>query len=168
MRARRASIVFSCAEVSYTIGYHAGLYNSMFVGNYTNKVDLKGRVSLPAPYRKELGGEQQVLLMPAFTSNCLMGGNRAWAKGIVEEMCGNMPTPEQARRKRAVMGNMVALSVDANGRFILPEQLRAKFLMEDEAFFLGAGEYFEVWNVEEGGKALDRGFIVESEEGQLA
>jgi len=122
---------------------------AVFFGNHTMKIDGKGRVSMPAAFRDVLtkSGPAEAVLMPTEGSAVIEGCDRAY----VDELVGRAYTPgllpEPARERIMLMlGEMVTLSVDPEGRFVFPAALRGHAAIEDTAVFVGQGRTFQIWN----------------------
>lgn len=117
----------------------------MFVSKFSNGVDAKGRVSIPAAYRDRLGGGD-VFLMPHLTLPCLEGGGADFVAAV---MAAIEVMPSNSARRQALEEWVVAeirqLSVDANGRVNLPEELVQQASLADRALFVGRGNRFQVW-----------------------
>jgi MraZ protein len=121
-----------------------------FTSSFTNKVDAKGRVSLPAPWRKVLearGADGYVVFVPGFRQKgCLEG----YAPDAFEEIARNIERmhPADQRRinlERRVMGQAAPVQIDETGRLALPGQMRARYGLSGEAVFVGMGDRFELW-----------------------
>jgi len=121
---------------------------AVFFGTHAMKVDGKGRVSMPAAFRDALkqAGSPDAVLMPTEGSDVIEGCDRAF----VDELVNRAYAPglsEVAREKILLMlGEMVTLSVDPEGRFVFPGALRAHAGVEDTAMFVGRGRTFQIWN----------------------
>ena len=122
---------------------------AVFFGSHTMKIDGKGRVSMPAAFRDVLtkSGAAEAVLMPTEGSAVIEGCDRAY----VEELVARAYTPgllTEAARKRIMLmlGEMVTLSVDPEGRFVFPAALRGHASIEDTAVFVGQGRTFQIWH----------------------
>ena len=129
---------------------------STFLSTYVNKVDRKGRVSVPAAYRAALAGEafQGVIAYPSLTDPAL----EAFGRDMLERM-------NQERFSRSMEGGafeevllgggdsavetVMALSrelpFDGEGRIILPEALAQYAGITEHAVFVGRGSRFQIW-----------------------
>jgi len=133
--------------------------SAMFIGDYTFKVDAKGRMSIPAPYRRELeqgdpsadasGRTKMVLVFghegKKFLEVYTMDGFRR----LTDEI-NAMPRGSRERQilSTFVLGMSVVIEVDGDGRLVLPQRQRAKIGLENEAYFIGVGETFQIWKPE--------------------
>ncbi len=122
---------------------------AVFFGTHAMKVDGKGRVSMPAAFRDALhaSGDPSAVLMPADGAPVIEGCDHAF----VEDLVKRAYTPgamSEARREQVllVLGEMVKLSLDPEGRFVFPSALRGHAGVEDTAVFVGRGRIFEIWH----------------------
>jgi MraZ protein len=128
-----------------------------FRGESTHKVDGKGRVSIPAPFRRVLeegdpdwkdGLQPQLVIVYGRHSNtkkCLLGFS---VEGIakLEEQIDGLPFGEERERiERQLLTKSTYAAVDHTGRIVLTQKLREMLGIEDEAVFAGVGERFEIW-----------------------
>lgn len=131
-----------------------------FKGESVHKVDQKGRVSVPAPFRRVLEegdpdwqpglNPNLVLIYGMKRGNCLEGYTIEGANAL-DEKVSRMPTFSMARRalERLLNTNSVYAQVDDTGRIGLPAKLREMFGIETDAVFAGMGEHFQIWSPEE-------------------
>ncbi len=127
---------------------------ALFLSTYINKVDRKGRVSIPAPFRASLSvtGEAGValpglVLFRASGHACLEGF--PWAR--MEELSARLDhydlfSAEQDDLATAIFGDAVPLSVDADGRIVLPPDLISFAGLDEQAAFVGMGRKFQIWS----------------------
>ena len=121
-----------------------------FTSNFTNKVDAKGRVSLPAPFRKVMearGAEGMVVLVPGFRQKgCIEGYAPDTFDRIARSIERMHPSdPNRIRLERRVMGQAVPVQLDETGRLALPPVLRDRYGIDKELVFVGMSDRFEVW-----------------------
>ena len=125
----------------------------MLTGAYPMSVDAKGRVTLPAVFRKQLVDEtnKTILLVPF--DGCVNGftreGFKAWVDGLFEY--GDHHFDPRNRKdvmlKRGLMGSAVEIDVDSAGR--VAPGTREKLGLVADVTVVGADDHFEVWNTEE-------------------
>ena len=135
----------------------------MLTGAYPMSVDAKGRVTLPAVFRKQLVDEtnKTILLVPF--DGCVNGftreGFKAWVDGLFEY--GDHHFDPRNRKdvmlKRGLMGSAVEIDVDSAGRVALGKLdvkpgTREKLGLVADVTVVGADAHFEVWNTEEWNK----------------
>lgn len=121
----------------------------LFVSNYTNRLDSKGRVSVPASFRAALSkdGFEGVYCYPSLDSSALdCGGNRLLQK-ITSLLEGLDPySDEHDLLSTALYGASETLKLDQEGRIILSETLKAHAGIGSDVAFVGLGDKFQIWS----------------------
>jgi len=127
-----------------------------FRGESVHKVDSKGRVSIPAPFRRVLeegdpdwvpgGNPTLVLVYGRKGRNCLEG----YSVRSIEEVDDMIAALPRYSREREILERMINTQstyaqVDENGRMVLPAKLREKIGVKAEATFAGMGDKFQIW-----------------------
>ncbi len=129
----------------------------MFIGEYTFKVDSKGRVSIPALFRRELeegdpasvatGRPRMVIVYGADTQKMLQVYSYEGFQRLAAEINGRpYNDPRRALLQRLVLNKAHPTEIDPDGRLVLPAALRDRLKLGSEAYFAGMGETFEIWN----------------------
>lgn len=119
-------------------------------------MDSKGRVSIPAPFRRVLedgdpdwkSGEQPnfVLIYGMQKGKCIEGYSMEGIEGVEAEIRGlDRHSKERKRKERAMAAQSTDVKVDPNGRIVLSDKLRKMFNIEAEAVFVGMIDKFEIW-----------------------
>ncbi|WP_406721678.1 MULTISPECIES: division/cell wall cluster transcriptional repressor MraZ [Thioclava] len=131
----------------------------MFIGEYTFKVDSKGRMSIPAAYRQELADgdpsrpnqdrPRMVIVYGADNQKMLT----VYTQSAFEALAADIAALPRGSKNRTILQRMVLsksqpLEIDPDGRMVLPAFLREKIGLENEAYFAGVGETFEIWKPE--------------------
>lgn len=130
-----------------------------FRGESHHKVDGKGRVSIPALFRRviELGDPNYIEgLTPELV--IVYGDHRrnyleCYTIQAINELdlkIDALPRGSMERRmlQRLFHGQSFPTMVDDTGRLVLPLKLRKKINLETEAFFIAAGDTFQIWKTE--------------------
>lgn len=133
---------------------------AFFVEEVTNKIDGKGRTSLPAAYRSELEHSEfyGIILFKSLEENCFIGADVEYMKDLfdrVSEQHGPF-SREMKLFRREVLSRSKRISVDADGRIVLPKALRDEVGIKDKVIYAGGGDHFEIWSPE-GLKASEEG-----------
>jgi len=120
-------------------------------GSYRFKTDAKGRVSLPAKFRKVLS--EDLIVTVALTEDHLLvfdgqDSFNAWVDGIFVDKFGgyNSTSREQLYWRSALKGNAFDVQPDSAGRILLPADLREKAGIDKEVVIVGNTGFFEVWS----------------------
>ncbi len=132
-------------------GGHWGSAVAVFLSTFQNKVDRKGRVSVPAPFRAALAGQNfaGVVLFPSMKGHrCLDGFG--WDK--VEELSASVAALDHLSDEREALQTLFAsanqLAFDIDGRILLTEDLREVAGIGENAVFVGRGDHFQIWEPE--------------------
>lgn len=118
-------------------------------------MDGKGRVSMPAPFRKVLeAGDPdpgdsdalKVVLLYGRQPGCLEGYTLEGAS-YLDALVAKLPRFSQQRKAlaRLLATQSVELEVEAGGRLVLSKALRDRAGITDEAMFVGMTDNFEIW-----------------------
>ncbi len=124
-----------------------------FVSTFTNKIDAKGRVSVPASFRAVLdrdgyraGDAVGIYVYPSLDAPALdCGGEKLVAK--VDALLSDLPdySDERDELSVALYGDSRTLSIDGDGRIVLPEEFREHAGLAGKATFVGLGDKFQIW-----------------------
>lgn len=120
---------------------------AVFLSTFANKVDKKGRVSVPATFRAALDQERSsgIILYPSFKLPCIEGCGDERIEQIVESIDALDAFSEEAENLQTILADSVRLSVDGDGRIMLPEALAQFAGIGDTAMFVGLGRGFQLW-----------------------
>jgi MraZ protein len=121
---------------------------ALFLSTYTNKIDKKGRVSVPSQFRSELTDQQfqGVVLFRSNAHNCLEGFPWSYMQEIGKRLDNfDLFSSEQDDLATAVFGNAVQLPFDGDGRIILPADLIGFGGFDEKVSFVGMGTKFQLW-----------------------
>lgn len=124
---------------------------ALFLSTYVNRIDKKGRVSVPAPFRSVLANQHfpGIVAYPSFVHECVEACGMERMEKLSESIDGMDPYSEQRDAFAAsILGGCVQLSFDAEGRVLLPEKLIAVAKLKEQAVFAGKGQTFEIWSPE--------------------
>lgn len=117
-----------------------------YLGSYRHSLDSKGRVSLPAAFRRR-GGESFVLLR--FHDDALtLYPDEAWSD--VEQELREMleRRPDFRHLVLRITGNAQHASLDGQGRILIPDRLRGEAGLDDDVLIVGALDKIELWSPE--------------------
>jgi MraZ protein len=124
----------------------------IFLSTFHNRIDKKGRVSVPAQFRSVLAAKvlandfQGVVAYQSPINNCIEACGMSRIIKLNERMEGLDPYSEERDAfVTSLFGESVQLSFDSDGRILLPEQLMEAVGLKEEATFVGKGEVFEIW-----------------------
>lgn len=129
-----------------------------FLGNMEAKVDGKGRVFVPAIFRKRLQneGEEFLVLRKDIFQDCLvLYPGTVWEREI-EALRSRLSkwNKEQQQIFRQFVLDAERLEMDANGRVLIPKRYLLMASIESDVRFLGVDDTIEVWAKEQLEKPL--------------
>ena len=126
----------------------------LFLHTYTNKIDKKGRVSLPAAFRSVLAetGKEDPIVFRSLIHAAIEG----WSQGQLEKLVeyseakgayDPFPTSGQRLDDKAtvLLSDAQPLKSDGEGRIMLPELFISHAGITDKATFVGRGRTFQIW-----------------------
>ena len=116
------------------------------MGEYRHSIDDKGRLTLPARIREELG---PCFVVTKGLENCLFVYPQAeWA--VLEAKLRALPVTQKDARAfaRLFFSGAAECRPDAQGRVLLPAPLRAYAGLEHEGVIIGVSSRVEVWQPE--------------------
>jgi len=130
-----------------------------FRGESHHKVDAKGRVSIPASFRRVIeAGDPNWSSGDAPELVIVYGDHRrnfleCYTMEAIEEVdtkIDALPRGSMERKmlQRLFHGQSFPTSIDETGRLVLPAKLRQKIKLAGEAFFIAAGDTFQIWQPE--------------------
>ncbi|MBT8153738.1 division/cell wall cluster transcriptional repressor MraZ [Epibacterium ulvae] len=130
-----------------------------FRGEGHHKVDAKGRVSIPASFRRVLeasdpnwqpGGNPELVIVYGDQRRTYLEVYTIEAINEVDDKIDALPRGSMQRKmlQRMFHGQSFPTNVDETGRLVLPAKLRNKIELDKEAFFIAAGDTFQIWKPE--------------------
>jgi MraZ protein len=119
-----------------------------FVSHYMLRLDAKGRVSVPAPFRAVLmrDGFDGLYCYPALDRPALDAGGNALMAEIAALSANFLPYSERREQLAlALYGTSETLKIDGEGRVVLSDVLKAHASITDAVAFVGLGHKFQIW-----------------------
>ncbi|WP_297491651.1 division/cell wall cluster transcriptional repressor MraZ [Acidocella sp.] len=118
-------------------------------GKHENRLDAKGRVSVPAAFRAAWKGAEPAMtlvLRPSLIAGCVEGWPLPhYAKYEAELAAMDETDPNRQGWATKVYSDAVELEIDAQGRIMLPDHLAAEAQLTEAVCFLGRGTHFHIW-----------------------
>ncbi len=118
----------------------------MFMGRYNHTIDPKGRLSIPSKYREILGDE---FVVSKGMDDCLyVYANDDWK--VFEGKLASLPLMSEEARQcaRFFLSGAQAVTVDKQGRILMPQDLRDFAGLEKDVVLAGMGSRIEIWSLE--------------------
>ena len=120
----------------------------MFLSIYVNKLDKKGRVSVPANFRSYLSnlGYNGVICYPSFNNQSI----EAWPQDRIEKISNSIDTLNPFEEKRdffstSILSESINLQFDGEGRISLTPKLLKHAKIKNSMVFVGQGKTFQIW-----------------------
>ena len=132
---------------------------TLFLGTIENKVDMKGRVSVPSEFRNALKGDdfQGVILFHSFTDKCIEGSTMNRMEQMAEATDNlDLFSEENQNLNSLIFSDARQLSFDTTGRILIPSDLLEFAGIKDKALFVGRGKTFQIWNEADFYKAQEK------------
>ncbi|MEG1886836.1 MAG: division/cell wall cluster transcriptional repressor MraZ [Oscillospiraceae bacterium] len=118
----------------------------MLYGEYQHNIDKKGRIFIPAKLREELG-DNFMLCRGIEGKRCLcIYSDDEWQN--MDEKIRQLPTLKASKVRRFLYVGATKLECDAQGRVLLPQNLREYAGLDGESSILGMSTHLEIWNSE--------------------
>lgn len=117
-----------------------------FASSTVNKVDRKGRVSIPAPFRAALGGHASLHCLMSVEHPVVEAGGPAmthWYEKRLEQM--DPLSEEYEFWSFHILGDSLELKLDGEGRIQINDRIREQTGIEDQVLFEGRGLSFWLW-----------------------
>ena len=120
----------------------------MFLSTHVNRLDKKGRVSVPASFRSYLSsmGYSGVVCYPSFNNYAIEG----CPQNRVEKLSDSIDSLSPFEEKRdifatSVLADSVNLQFDSEGRVSIPSELLRHAKIKQTMLFVGQGKTFQIW-----------------------
>jgi MraZ protein len=130
----------------------------MFISTFENKLDKKGRVSVPATFRSHLSslGYNGVVCYPSFTNPSIEFCPQSRIEKIIETIDSLNPFEENRDVfSTSILANSQQLNFDTEGRVTLTEKLIEHTGVKEKVLFVGQGKTFQMWEPSEFKKFSD-------------
>ena len=121
---------------------------NLFVSKFLNKVDKKGRISLPSLFRSVLSknNRNEIILYKSLKYNAIEGCD---SKRIIEiaQSINNLDifSDDQDDFATSIFSEIIPTNIDKEGRFLIPENLKLHADISSQAVFVGQGHFFQIW-----------------------
>ena len=120
----------------------------MFLSTYENKIDKKGRVSVPASFRSHLSnlGYNGVVCYPSFNNSSI----EAWPQNRIEKISNSIDALNPFEEKKdyfatSILSESTNLQFDSEGRISLTSKLLKYAKIKNSMLFVGQGKTFQIW-----------------------
>ena len=121
---------------------------ALFVGKHVNKIDKKGRISVPKPFRSALQerGLSTLYIYPQFKQHALEVCDEEFMARLSQSLDDlDLFSDDQDDLASVILANAWELFFDPEGRIVLPAELSNYAGIKGEALFVGQGPRFQIW-----------------------
>ena len=120
----------------------------MFLSTYENRLDKKGRVSVPATFRSYVSnlGYNGVICFPSFNNQSI----EAWSQDRIEKISNSIDALNPFEEKKdffatSILSESINLQFDSEGRISLSLKLLKHAKIKNSMLFVGQGKTFQIW-----------------------
>ena len=120
----------------------------MFLSVYENKLDKKGRVSVPASFRSYLSnlGYNGIICFPSFNNQSI----EAWPQDRIEKISNAIDNLNPFEEKKdyfatSILSESTNLQFDGEGRILITTKLLKHAKIKNSMLFVGQGKTFQIW-----------------------
>ena len=120
----------------------------MFLSVYENKLDKKGRVSVPASFRSYLSnlGYNGIVCFPSFNNQSI----EAWPQDRIEKISNAIDNLNPFEEKKdyfatSILSESTNLQFDGEGRILITTKLLKHAKIKNSMLFVGQGQTFQIW-----------------------
>ncbi|MBP5204444.1 division/cell wall cluster transcriptional repressor MraZ [bacterium] len=124
----------------------------MLIGEYRNKIGEKKRIALPKKFRDELGDD--IILTRGYEGALIIVNKKMWENIAKDVMNGSFINKDIRDTSRFLVGGANEITLDGQGRFVIPEPLFEYANLSNEIVFLGLVNWIEIWDKEKWEKRL--------------
>ncbi len=121
-----------------------------FLGNIEAKTDVKGRAFLPAVFRKvlQISGEERLVLRKDVFQPCLVLYPESVWNEQMDQMRARLNRWNRQHQQvfRQFVSEVELLTLDGNGRFLIPKRYQKMADIEQDIKFVGMGDTIEIWS----------------------
>jgi MraZ protein len=121
---------------------------AVFLSSFVNKIDKKGRVSVPAPFRAALGADTSgIVVFRSLQYEALEGCSIAHLELLSQSLeKQDLPPDVFELIETTIFGGSVQLPFDGEGRISLPQNLLTGVGITEEVAFVGRRKTFQIWD----------------------
>ena len=118
----------------------------LFLSTFENRIDKKGRLSVPAPFRAVLERRRDPLfLFKSLTEPCLEGCGAERIEQIVDAIDGMDSLSSEVATLQTLLSSAQEMRLDSEGRMMLPAEFVSYADLDSLALFSGIGRSFQIW-----------------------
>lgn len=125
----------------------------MLIGTQDSILGDKNRIAMPKKFSDELGGK---IILTRGYDNCLIAVNeKSWNKLISQFEAVPFLNSDVRDVRRFLIGSAIEVELDNQRRFVLTENLKNYASLNKNIYFVGLGDWIEIWDKEIWDKKLN-------------
>ncbi len=118
----------------------------LFLSTFENRIDKKGRLSVPAPFRAVLERQNDPLfLFKSLTESCLEGCGAERIEQIVDAIDAMDSLSNEVATLQTMLSSAQEMKLDAEGRIALSDDFVEFAELDEVALYAGIGRSFQIW-----------------------
>lgn len=119
----------------------------MFIGEFTHSIDAKGRIAIPAKFRRFL--EKGAVVTKGLDGSLFLYPMAEWQ--VLADKLSKMPLVQLSSRAfaRLMLAGAMDVEIDGQGRIVLPEYLRTYAKLGKKAVIAGLYNRIEIWDIQQ-------------------
>lgn len=118
----------------------------MLIGEFVTSIGDKNRVVLPRVLQQQLNSD--LVITRGYERSLIIVDSQRWTSLVAEINRRPLLNLNVRDTKRFLLGGAHELSLDKQGRFVIPETLRTYADIGKQISLIGVGEWLEIWNTE--------------------
>lgn len=117
----------------------------MLLGTYQPTLIGRNRLALPSKLRREIRGNQ--LILSVGMENCIFGfEEEKWEQVTAADLSRPISDSEGRMLRRKLCTNAERVTLDSQGRFVIPDAMMKGAGIKNKLTLIGAGDHFEIWD----------------------
>lgn len=127
----------------------------MFLGEYNPNITEGSRIALPKRLRDQIRGEE-VILSKGFEKCIFIYDKEDWVLEAEKQIDNPITDAKTRDLKRYMYSGASETSIDAQGRIVLPNNLKEYAILDKKTVVIGAGDHIEIWDIESWHNRIDQ------------
>lgn len=119
----------------------------MFLGEYQPNITEGSRIALPKKLRDQIGGDE-VVLSRGFEQCIFVYDKNDWVVEASKQLDNSITDQRSRNLKRYMYASAIESTIDAQGRFVIPANLKEYAGIDKQTTVIGAGDHIEIWDSE--------------------
>lgn len=119
---------------------------NMFLGTYKLYFSGRNRIILPKKFRREFGVEDKFYIFLGDNGELWGFSSEQWLKEAEKRLLIPLSEQQGVIERRKFFSQSAECILDAQGRFIIPQELIEYTSVKEEILLVGAGDHFEIWD----------------------